>query len=87
MFYLGWIVITATGIGVSIVVFLWALRTGQFSDQARARYLPLGGEFPVPSVKDPAKLPAEVYALLFVLGLGLLSLGATVFLTLFRVKG
>jgi len=29
------------GFTLSLVVFLWALRNGQFSDQQRARYLPL----------------------------------------------
>jgi cbb3-type cytochrome oxidase maturation protein len=29
------------GLTISIVVFFWALNNGQFTDQKRARYLPL----------------------------------------------
>ncbi|MCF8105769.1 MAG: cbb3-type cytochrome oxidase assembly protein [Desulfohalobiaceae bacterium] len=31
----------AIGFGISLAVFFWALNNGQFSDQQRARYLPL----------------------------------------------
>ncbi|MFH1981511.1 MAG: cbb3-type cytochrome oxidase assembly protein CcoS [Pseudomonadota bacterium] len=37
----------SVGLVLSLVVFFWALNTGQFTDQQRARYLPLendGGE-------------------------------------------
>jgi len=87
MFYLGWIVLTLTGISVSIAAFLWALRTGQFLDQGRARYLPLRDELPMPKGASPSRLPVEVYVLLFAFGLGLLALIWTVALTLLRVRG
>ena len=32
------------GFFISLVVLLWALRNGQFSDQQRARFLPLEDE-------------------------------------------
>ena len=87
MFYLGWITLTLIGILVSIIVFFWALRTGQFSDQGRARYLPFRGERTLPVAKNAGKTSLEVYALLAVLGIGVLGLGVTVVMTLFRVRG
>ncbi len=87
MFYIGWIILTATGILVSIAVFIWAIRTGQFADQGRARYLPLNDERPASPVVNPSRLSVEVYVLIFVLGLGLLAFACPIALILFRLKG
>jgi cbb3-type cytochrome oxidase maturation protein len=38
----GWLFLVAISLAASIVALVWALRAGQFSDQERARYLPLG---------------------------------------------
>jgi len=35
------------GFAISLLVFFWALHTGQFSDQQRARYLPLEDDEPM----------------------------------------
>ena len=43
-YYLPWILLLAAGLGAGFTGFLWALAHGQFSDQDRARYLPLRGE-------------------------------------------
>jgi len=87
MFYLGWIALTATGVLVSIAVFVWAVRSGQFSDQGRARFLPLSDEIPNPRVADPSKLSIEVYVLMGVFGMGVLAMASTIALILFRVRG
>ena len=87
MFFISWILLIAAGVLVSLGVFFWALRTGQFSDQERARFLPLVDGFPLPPVTNPAKLSREVYALLFAVGLGLLAMIGAVVLTLVKVKG
>ena len=85
--YYGWITLVAVSLWVSLVAFIWALRSGQFSDQGRARYLPLrSGLSPAPA-KNPSKLTVEVYALLFIGGIGLLGLLAPVLLSLYRLKG
>ena len=42
IYYAGWLFLVGTSLTVSLVAFIWALRAGQFSDQDRARYLPLG---------------------------------------------
>lgn len=85
MFYLAWIVLTATGIGVSIVVFIWAIKSGQFADQGRARYLPLSVGSPDPPADKPSRLSAEVYVLIFILAMGFVALGSAVTLTLLRI--
>jgi len=87
MFLLSWILLIASGLVISLGVFFWALRNGQFSDQERARYLPLSDGFPLPPVDNPAKLSKEVYALLFTVGLGLVALIGVIVLTFVKVKG
>ena len=87
MFYFGWILLTLTGILVGIAAFIWAIRTGQFSDQGRARYLPLRGEEPLSQTAVSLKKPIEVYVLFSAVGLGLLALAGTVLLTFFRLRG
>ena len=87
MFYIGWIVLTATGILTSVWVFVWALRTGQFSEQARARYLPLNGETFEDHGVDPSKLSIEVYVLLGVFGIGIVAMVSTIVFSFFRWRG
>ena len=87
MVYLGWIILTLTGISASVAAFLWAIRTGQFSDQGRARFLPLRDEIPAVKVSYPSRVTIEVYCLIAFAGVGALSLLATLLLVFFRLKG
>ena len=87
MYFFGWITLVVISLCISLAAFIWALRSGQFSDQARARYLPLRNEFPPAPAKNPSKLTAEVYALLFIGGIGMLGLLAPILLSLYRLKG
>ena len=89
LFYVWWIGLTAAAIWVSIAAFVWAVQTGQFGDQERARYLPLRNENLQPPAhhEQPARLSAEVYALMVVLGLGLLSLAVTLALLFYWHRG
>ena len=64
-YYIPWILLLAAGLGASFAGFFWALANGQFSDQERARYLPLRGE--VDGRSDPAPpRPRGVYGMLAV---------------------
>ncbi len=83
MVYLAWLSLIAVGIGISIMVFLWALKNGQFSDQARARYLPLAEEVPLQPAEISKRLPVEVYALIIIITLGILSIVSTLTLTIY----
>lgn len=67
-YYLPWVLLIVASLWASLAGFLWALKNGQFSDQDRARYLPLRGEtLPLP-VKDPRKISREVYFLVALAG-------------------
>ncbi len=60
-YYLAWLLLMMVGLVASVLLFLWALQSGQFSDQARARYLPLVGETQAPYLRK--KVGKEVYAM------------------------
>ena len=53
MYYPYFIAYMAAGFIISLVVFFWALNSGQFRDQQRARFLPLQNELQ----SIPAKIP------------------------------
>ena len=86
MEYFSWIVLVVISLWVSVVGFVWALKGGQFSDQSRARYLPLRDNFPLPPVKNAAKFSFEVYFLLAVLGMGCSVLLAVLIMTFVHSK-
>jgi len=44
MYYPYFIAYMAIGFTISLVVFFWALNSGQFKDQQRARFIPLESE-------------------------------------------
>jgi nitrogen fixation-related uncharacterized protein len=68
------------GFSISLMVFLWALKNGQFKDQQRARFLPLRGEPSKKAVKASKLNRYEGYALLF---LAVAGLAATVAVLVF----
>ena len=70
MYYLPWTILVVISLWVSLMGFIWALKSGQFSDQDRARYLPLRDEIHFTRVQNPAKFSVEVYVLLTILGIG-----------------
>jgi len=82
MYYLPWVFLVAGSLWVSLLAFFWGLKNGQFSDQTRARFLPLRGEAMSPGLKNPSKPSPEVYLLFGILGLGCLILAFTLFLAL-----
>ncbi len=84
--YICWISLVAISLSLSLVAFIWALRSGQFSDQGRARYLPLVDELVTQPVKNPAKLGLEAYTLLFIVTLGSAGIVGSVIVTLWRLR-
>lgn len=69
------------GFAISLLVFLWALKKGQFKDQERARFLPLEDEpEPVKVVPVTKFNRIEGYALIF---LAVTGLSATVAVLVF----
>jgi cbb3-type cytochrome oxidase maturation protein len=80
MYFPYFMIYIGIGFVISLVVFLWALKRGQFKDQERARFLPLEDE------PEPAKVTVtkfnriEGYALIF---LAIAGLSATVAVLVF----
>jgi len=72
-YFIAYIVI---GISISVLVFWWAVKNGQFHDQQRARFLPLRGE----PDKGPAEASRfsrwEIYGLFFLALAGLATTAA-----------
>ena len=77
MYFPYFIAYIAIGLILSLLVFFWALRTGQFKDQQRVRYLPLRDE-PVGTPVPASRLGRlEIYGLFF-LAVGGLAASAAV---------
>ncbi len=87
MYYLPWTFLVIISLWISVVGFIWALKSGQFSDQNRARYLPLRNQQALGPVENPGKFSAEVYALLIIFGTGCTILLLVLIWTLWRLKG
>jgi cbb3-type cytochrome oxidase maturation protein len=51
------------GFAISIVVFLWALNSGQFKDQQRARFIPLESDLKAKPLKASRFARIETIAL------------------------
>lgn len=69
----------AIGLAISLMVFIWAYKNGQFKDQQRARFLPLTRDSNLPAAKTTRLSRLEIYAL-FTLALSGLGASAAVLL-------
>ena len=78
MYYFFFIVIIFSGLFFGIVVFLWALKSGQFKEQQRARYLPLEDEPEAPGEVVSRSGKLQAYVLFCMLIFGLLAIAAVV---------
>jgi cbb3-type cytochrome oxidase maturation protein len=87
MYYTGWISLVIISLWLSVVAFIWALWSGQFSDQTRARYLPFCDDQSLPVIEKPQGRTAESYALIAIVVLGLLALAAPIIMILYRLRG
>jgi len=56
---LTWILYAFLGVTIFSLIFLWAVRHGQFRDQDRARYLPLHGMEEKHEKEPPAAASAD----------------------------
>ena len=82
MYYPYFIAYMAAGFIISLVVFFWALNSGQFKDQQRARFLPLQNDLQTQPAKIPRFARIQTYALLLLVGLCLASAAAVVVFSL-----
>lgn len=65
---------------MAIGTVVWSIRSQQFEDQNRARYLPLVGLTPEELAdKPPVRTGVNFYAMLFIIFIGLFSIGSTLY--------
>lgn len=62
IYYAGWLYLVGISLAASIAAFIWALRAGQFSDQDRARYLPLGKDLLTEPIIAASRAKSRVHA-------------------------
>ena len=84
MYYPYFIAYMAAGFIISLVVFFWALNSGQFKDQQRARFLPLHNDLQTQTTKIPRFARIQTYALLSLVGLCMASAAAVVIFSLIK---
>ena len=82
MYYPYFIAYMAAGFVISLVVFFWALNSGQFKDQQRARYIPLEDHLNAQPAKTSRFFRIETYALFALVCLVLASSLAVVIFAL-----
>lgn len=70
------------GMGITLPVLLWALNSGQFKDQQRARFLPLAGEDHDP---PPVARPFRRFEIFTLMALALAGLGASAAVLVFAL--
>jgi cbb3-type cytochrome oxidase maturation protein len=78
MYYFFFIIIIFSGLFFGIVIFLWALKSGQFKEQQRARYLPLEDELQEPNKVVSRSSKLQAYILFCILIFGLLASASVV---------
>lgn len=86
MYYPYFIAYITIGLGLSLLVFFWALKNGQFRDQQRARFLPLRDESGTVPVKTSRIHRLEIYALFFLAAAGLAASAAVLLYALYFSK-
>ena len=82
MYFPYFVTYMAIGFAISLVVFFWALKNGQFKDQKRARFLPLEDESEPSVAKVSTFKRYEIYALLFLALAGLAASAAVLVFSL-----
>jgi cbb3-type cytochrome oxidase maturation protein len=86
MYYPYFIAYITIGLTISLVVFYWSFKTGQFTDQNRARYLPLRDDADQPPVKTSRFHRFEIYGLFFLAIAGLSATAAVLAYALYFSK-
>lgn len=82
-----WILLVIVSLWASTLAFVWGLRSGQFSEPERARYLPLTEDLTPPPEKMPRARSPQVYALIAISLLGLIAFAAPIAIMLWRSGG
>lgn len=70
------------GLALSVLVFAWALGSGQFKDQQRLRYLPMRDRGDGPAVRSTRATRWEIYGLFALAVAGLATSAAVLIFSL-----
>lgn len=87
MYFPYFIAYITIGFALTLIVLLWALRTGQFQDQQRARFLPLEQDAEKGGAKASRWKRYEIYLLFILAFAGLMSSGAVLVFALISNSG
>ena len=80
MFIPIWLFFLVTGLLMAVFVIIWAVKTRQFEDQDRARYIPLRGLSDEELKKESPRLNATLIGNVVVLASGILAIGLTFYI-------
>jgi cbb3-type cytochrome oxidase maturation protein len=86
MYFPYFITYMLVGFVISLVVFFWALKNGQFQDQQRARFLPLEEEPRHADTHVSTRSRYEIYVLMFLAVAGLSASAAVLIFSLLKGK-
>ena len=86
MYFPYFITYMALGFIISLVVFFWALKNGQFKEQQRARFLPLEDERKASVIKVSNIKRYEIYILMFLALAGLAASAAVLVFSLLNAN-
>lgn len=86
MYFPYFITYMALGFVISLVVFFWALKNGQFKEQQRARFLTLEDERKASVEKVSNIKRYEIYALMFLALAGLAASAAVLVFSLLNAN-
>ncbi len=82
MYYPYFLTYMALGLGITLIVFSWALSRGQFKGQQRARYLPLHDAPDPPPPKPSRFIRLQIITLFIMAALGLSASAAVIIFAL-----
>lgn len=86
MYFPYFITYIVIGFTLTLVVFYWAVKNGQFKDQQRARFLPLEEEDNDAPLKASSFKRLEIYALWFLALVGLAASAAVLIFSLIHAQ-
>lgn len=79
-----WLSLMGAGFVAGILLLVWGFRSGQFSEQDRARFIPLRDNFPQGTRRQARTVMPEIYLLLALMIAMAVFIAVTFGLTLFR---
>ena len=83
MFVPVWMIFLASGTLMAVLAIVWAIKSDQFEEQDRARYLPLVGLSATEMAdQPPIRRGASFYGILAIVACGVVTLAATLALVL-----